>query len=457
MQDLRTYLHSVRDEVLHIRKEVDPLTQMGALCSESERPILFENVKGYPGWRVCDRIISNRAMQAAVLGVDPKRVVPELARRLSQGPGEIRTAESAPCKEQIWLGKEADLLRLPIAIHSEGDGGRYIGGGIHITRDPDTGVQNECILRTQIKGSHYTSFMMARRHNYEHFKKHQSRKEPMPMAIAIGLHPAYEIAAVYSGRHEGYDEFALAASLLGEPVELVRCETSDIMVPACAEIVIEGEISMDEREIEGPFGEFTAYMGKAAERPIWRVKAITLRKNPIYRHLNASLFTDHQSLGTLPNEAELYQNLSRVYGNTEILDVFCPPWARFMAIVQMNPVYDGHAKAVMLAAMSFNMHQKEVIIVDDDVDIYDMKQVIWALAMRVNPAIDVVTITGTRGHHLDPTCPEVRHFEEDPLVNGMMGIDATKPPLSKPDARKRFEIVRPMGAGKVFLKDFIED
>ena len=121
MQDLRTYLDSVRDEVLHIRKEVDPLTQMGALCSESEQPIVFENIKGYPGWRVCDRIISNRAMQAVVLGVDPKRVVPELARRLSQGPGEIRTAESAPCKEQIWLGKEADLLRLPIAIHSEGD------------------------------------------------------------------------------------------------------------------------------------------------------------------------------------------------------------------------------------------------------------------------------------------------------------------------------------------------
>ena len=109
---------------------------------------------------------------------------------------------------------------------------------------------------------------------------------------------------------------------------------------------------MDEREIEGPFGEFTAYMGKAAERPIWRVKAITLRKNPIYRHLNASLFTDHQSLGTLPNEAELYQNLSRVYGNTEIQDVFCALGA-FHGHCANHPVYDGHAKAVMMAA-AFN-------------------------------------------------------------------------------------------------------
>ncbi|MBI2881921.1 MAG: UbiD family decarboxylase [Candidatus Tectomicrobia bacterium] len=457
MKDLRTYLDAVRDEVLHIRKEVDPITQMGALCSESERPILFENVKGYPGWRVCDRLISNRKLLAAALGVEPKRVVPEVARRLAQGPGETHRVETAPCKEVIWLGKEADLFRLPIAVHSKGDGGRYIGSGVHVTRDPDTGVQNECILRNQIRESHHTGFMMARRHSFEHYKKYQARREPMPMAVVIGLHPAYEIAAVYSGRHTGCDEFALAGSLLGEPVELVRCETSDIWVPAGAEIVIEGEVPPGVFEEEGPFGEFTGYMGKAGKRPVWDVKAITLRKNAIYRHLNASQFTDHQVLGAVSNEAELYMNLSRVYGNTEILDVFIPPWARFTALVQMTPLYEGHAKAVLMAALSMNMHQKEVIVVDEDVNIHDMREVIWALSMRVNPATDVLIIQGTRGHHLDLICPEVRHFPEDPLVNGALGIDATKPPLSKPEARRRFEIVRPTGHGKVFLKDFIDN
>jgi 2,5-furandicarboxylate decarboxylase 1 len=457
MQDLRTYLDAVQDDVLHIRKEVDPLTEMGALCSESEQPILFENVKGYPSWRVCDRLVSTRKMQAAALGVEPDRVVVELAQRLSRGPGEVQTAEIAPCKETIWMGKEADLLRLPTAIHSEGDGGRYIGGGVHITRDPDTGIQNQSMLRTQIKGSHHTGFLMCRRHNYEHYKKHVERREPMPMAVAIGLHPAYEITANYSGRHDGYEEFALAGSLLEEPVELVRCETSDIMVPAHAELVIEGEVPPEVFEEEGPFGEFTAFMGHVSDRHVWDVKAITMRKDPIYRHLNATLFTDHQSLAALPNEVELYLNLSRVYGNTEILDVFCPPWARFTAIVQMNPLYEGHAKAVLTAALSFNIQQKEVIIVDGDVNIYDMKEIIWAMSMRVNPATDVIAINGTRGHPLDLACPEFRHYDEDPLVNGIMGIDATKPPLSKPEARKRFEIVRPMGAGKVSLQDFIEN
>ncbi|MBI2881238.1 MAG: UbiD family decarboxylase [Candidatus Tectomicrobia bacterium] len=459
MQDLRTYLEDIEEEVLHITKEVDPLTEMGALCSQSARPLLFENVKGYPGWRVVDRIISTRKLQGIALGVPPQRVMHETAARLAQGPGEIRIAESPPCKEIIWLGEDADLFRIPIAVHTEGDGGeigpRYIGGGIHITRDPDTGVQNEAMLRTQIKGPRHTGILICRRHNYAHYMKHEASGEPMPMAVAIGLHPAYEIAANYSGRHDGYDEFALAASLLREPVEMVRCETSDLMVPATAEIVIEGVVPPGVLEEEGPFGEFTGYMGHAGKRHIWDVTAITLRKDAIYRHCNATLFTDHQCLVALPNEAEIYQNLSRVYGNTEILDVFCPPWARFLAIVQMNPVYEGHAKAVLMAALSFNVLQKVVIVVDDDVDIYDMKSIIWALSMRVNPAKDILTVKGTRGFALDYACPEFREFPDDPLENGILGIDATKPPLSKPEARKRFEIVTPMGSGRVRLEDYL--
>lgn len=455
-QELRSFLAAISADILRITKEVDPATQVGTLCSQSEGPILFENVKGYPGWRICDRLVSSRKFQALALGTTPDKVVPELARRISLGPGEKRIVKDGPVKEVIHLGEDVNLLRLPICKHSEGDAGLYIGGGIHVTRDPQTGVQNEAMLRTQIKGPTKCGFLMARRHNWAHYQKYEARGEPMPMAVVLGVHPAYEIAANYSGFHDIYDEFELGASLVGEPLELVKCETCDLYVPAHAEIVIEGEVPPHVREKEGPFGEFQLYMGKGGMHPVWEVKAITRRKDAIYRHLNATAFTDHQALGGLPNEAEVFNNVRRVYGRTEVHDVFSPPWARFTAIVQMTPRYEGHAKAVLLAALAFNIHQKEVIVVDEDVNIYDPRELFWAISTRVNPAKDVLIISGTRGHLLDPSAPEfLPEVEDQEPFNGILGIDATRPSPLKPAQRAKFDRARPAGEGKFFLKDFI--
>lgn len=454
-QDLRSFLARISNQLLKISREVNPKTQIGTLCSQSERPILFEKIRGYPGWRICDRIISNRKLQAITLNTTPEKVVSELARRITQGPGRKRIVKDGPVKEIILKGTQADLLKLPICKHSEGDGGLYIGGGIHVTRDPDTGVQNEAMLRTQIKGKRHAAFLMGRRHNWAHYEKYEKMGKPMPMAVVIGVHPAYEIAVNYSGHHDGYDEFELGAGLLGETLELVKCETADLHVPANAEIVIEGEVPPKVREKEGPFGEFQLYMGRGGLHPVWNIKAITMRKDAIYRHLNATAFTDHQALGTLPNEAEIFNNVKKVYGNTEVHDVYCPPVARFTAIVQMTPRYEGHAKAVLMAALAFNIHQKEVIVVDEDVDIYDLKAVFWAISTRVNPARDVIVIPGTRGHFLDPSTLEYSEKENPEPFNGMLGIDATRPSPLKPNERAKFDKARPMGEGTVFLRDFI--
>src|SRR6267378_2177511 len=200
--NLRDFLTALGKDLIRIDDEVDPITQAGALCSAAPRPILLERLRGFPDWKLCDRMFT--------------RV-----------PGQSKVVPDGPCKEVKLLGGDADITKLPIPIHSEGDAGRYLGSGITITRDPDTGVRNEAIIRAMVKGPRKMGFWMAARHNWAHLMKYQERKAPAPMAFAIGLHPGYEILANFSGRHEGYDELEMGAGVLGETLELVKCETVD--------------------------------------------------------------------------------------------------------------------------------------------------------------------------------------------------------------------------------------
>src|SRR2546427_507932 len=233
--NLRDFLTALGKDLIRIDDEVDPITQAGALCSAAPRPILLERLRGFPGWKLCDILVKDRARQALALGTSPKSVVRELSDRM-------------------------------------------------FTR------------------------------------------VPAPMAFAIGLHPGYEILANYSGRHEGYDELEMGAGVLGETLELVKCETIDLEVPAQAEVVIEGIVPPGVREPEGPFGEFTGYSkGAEGPAPVFEVTAITRRREPIFRHMQATVFTDHQPLVSVPMEASLYRLLREIHVHPEGLDVDIPP------------------------------------------------------------------------------------------------------------------------------------
>ena len=440
-------------------KEVDPLTQLGALSSQSQGAILFESVKGHPGWRVCDRFFGTRELRTTALHTTPERLLQEAAARIARGRGESRMVKEGPVQEVIITGEDLDLFSLPVAISSEGDGGQYISSGMGVTKDPDTGIQNEAYYRTQIKGRNRATCAMGPREGFGHLIKYEARGEPTPIAIVIGHHPAYEIATAYNGPHVGYEEFELAASLLEEPVEFLPCHTIDLRVPAHAEIVIEGLIAPQAREAEGPFGEYTGYMGPAGTAPVFEAQAITMRKDAIYRHLNGSRNTDQQALSTLLGEVSLYGNLLRAFGATQILDVHLPLWAMFTTIIQMVPQHEGQAKSVLMSTLGLYPLAKVVIVVDDDIDIHDPKDVMWALSCRVNPATDITTVTGTRGFKFDPSTPDLTREERLDAaslpINGVMGIDATKPPVRRPAERARYTRARPMGDGKVHLKDFL--
>ncbi|HET8672882.1 MAG TPA: UbiD family decarboxylase [Thermoleophilaceae bacterium] len=457
MADLRGFLDSLGAELHVIDDEIDPVTQAGILSSESRHPYLLTNLKGFPDWRFTDILASSRELQGRAFGTPAERVVPELAERIfKRQPTKRVLLDDAPCKEVKLIGDEADIRRLPIPIHSVGDGGRYLGSGMTVTKDPDSGIANVAIIRTHIRDDEprRVGFWMAARHNWAHYMKHEARGDKMPMAFVIGLHPAYEILANYSGDHTGFDEFELAASVIGEDLPMVRCETIDLEVPAASEIVIEGLVPPEVREPEGPFGEFTGFQGgKVGTAPVMEITAITHRRDPIFRHMQATLFTDHQPLVALPMEAALFKRVSEVQGGMAIHDVHVPGWASlFVAIIQMTPRWDGQAQAVGLAALSsVNLHPKVVIVVDEDVDIYNAEDVIWALSTRMDPQRHVHVIPNERIHPLDQSVPP---FGTDVTVmrfGGKVVLDATKPPTSRATARREFTRVTPQGRGDTTL------
>ncbi len=453
---LRTYLKEIKKEIVKVKKEVDPKTQLGDLVSQSDRPLLFESIKGFPGWNVCDLLLKTRKTQAIALKTTPDQVVPELSKRIIKGPGKTRMVTSGPVKEKILKGSDANLDKIPFCLHTPGDGGLYIGSGMCVVKDPDTGAQNVAMHRIHIKGPHRAAVSMFSPHSKKILQKYHDRGQAAPMAVVIGHHPCFEIATNYFGPHDTYSEHELAASLLDETVDMVSCETSDIAVPAHAEMIIEGTIQPGDMEDEGPFCEFHGiYSTGVAKKPALAVTAITMREDAIFRHLNATPFTDHQNLVALPCEALLFDQLRRKGIN--VMDVHIPSWGGlFIVIIKMVPVVEEQVRDALMTALYSPslLFSKIVIAVDDDMDCTSAEDILYSLGVRMNPQLDTLHIDRTVALPYDLSCPDLA--AAPPLrVGGKMGIDATKPPLVRKELRSKLERVNPKGWGKVFLKDFL--
>ena len=448
-KDMRTYMDQLEKagEVVHVSEAVNVEADIGRRLFESrERALLFENIKNYPGWKALGQAPANMRQIGIILDTVPGKVVTELAKRLDQGGGKCLQVQTGPVKERILTGAEASLDRLPIHIIAEKDPGRYIAGGLCIVKDPETGIRNMAFHRLQVKdGQKMGIFMVEGRHTWHIYQKYEALHKPMPFAVVIGHHPMFYFAAAYTGPL-GLDELQIASSLLNEPVEMTPCTTIDLEVPAHGEIVLEGEIPPGIREEEGPFSEFTGYYGGKLERPIVTLKAITMRKDAIYKAVQSAALTESIFYNGLPMAVAIFRDLRQVAGYVNLKDVSCNWGSTFNVVVQMTPRFYGEAKQVLLAAVSsLYSHQKIAVAVDEDVDIYDPQDVAWAIATRVNPEEDVAVIPGVRGHTLDNSLPEVVKpgLTAWHRLGSRMIIDATKPPTSDPLARVPFERVRP--------------
>ncbi|MDO8690652.1 MAG: UbiD family decarboxylase [Dehalococcoidia bacterium] len=460
-KDQRDWIRQLDEagELLHIRKEVDTRVSMGALIYESlEKALLFENIKGYPGWTCLGQAPGNWRHFGLAFGVPKEKVVEEYARRIGQGPRPCTMVSSGPVKEVIWKGADADLTKIPVHVVWQGDGGPYIGAGLSVVRDPETGVLNMAFHRMQVKGPRRTG-MLARTetHIWRIYQKYEQQNQAMPIAVINGHHPFLYCAASWSGSKE-VSELGLASTLMGEPLQMVKCETSDLEVPADAEIIIEGVVPPGVREAEGPFGEFQGYPVSAmGMNPVIDVNTITMRREATYKTLT-NFRHEGNSYMIFNMCAVIFDRVKALGGGIDLKTVHTSD-DFFTMIIQMNPQYEGDARLALMDVLTGPyLHPKIAIAIDDDVDIYDPADVIWAVSTRVNPSKDVFIVPETRGHPMDLSLQEVSVPGSDKWsrVGSKMGIDATKPAAkTSPEQRERFRRNRPVGWGQVFLKDFI--
>ena len=328
---------------------------------------------------------------------------------------------SAPCQEVVWEGKDVDLARLPVQTCWPGDAGPLITWGLTVTRGPTKPRQNLGIYRQQVIGRNKLIMRwLAHRGGALDFQDHlKVSKEPFPVAVAIGADPAMLLAAV-TPVPDTLSEYQFAGLLRGARTELVKCIGSDLQVPATAEIVLEGFIH-EETAQEGPHGDHTGYYNEVERFPVLTVERISMRRSPIYHSTYTGKPPDEPAvLGLALNEI-FVPLLQKQF--PEIVDFYLPPEACSyrLAAVSMKKQYPGHAKRVMFGVWSYLrqfMYTKFIVVCDDDIDVRNWKEVVWAISTRVDPARDLLVAENTPIDYLDFASPVAG-------LGSKLGIDAT--------------------------------
>lgn len=420
---------SLQHEIAALGKKADGKYALKFTNTENTMPV----VTGFAG---------NRALMAKAMNVEVDKVAEHFAwAQTNPMDCTIIEKENAPVKECITF--EVDLTKLPIPIHHEKDNGSYITAALLIAKDPETGERNVAIHRLQVSGPNRLGILILPRHLAHFYQKAEAQGKPLEIALAIGVDPILLLAS-QALAPVGFDEFTIASRLYGKPVELVKCETVDLEVPAQAEIILEGLLLPNVREIEGPFGEYPKYYGPASLKPVIELTAMTTRKNPIF-HTIVPATMEHCLLGAIPREGGMLQIIRNTVPTTLGVHLTAGGTCRYHVVIKIDKKHEGEAKNAMFAAFGSSYEIKHVVVVDKDVDIFNMEDVEWAIATRSQAGRDVMIIERAAGNKLDPST--------DDGIGDKMGIDATIPLDVHPE---RFERVRIPGEEEIKLEDYIE-
>lgn len=423
--DFRGFLQSLEEkgELKRVKRSVERYLETTLVAKKSIEVggpgLLFENVKGYNiPLAVGVYGYINRIYDA--LETTPQKFAKDYAERGNRWrdyPPNL--VASGPCKENIILGNKVDVNMFPITWHAEKDRGWYIDATCCIVKHPETGIRNASVHRLFIHEKNQTGLWMSPFNLWHIIMLHWEKGQPCPMAVAIGVDPHCMMAAATSMPLE-WDEFSFAGAQRGKAIDMVKCETVDLEVPAGAEIVLEGEIPPYERKLEAPFVEFTGYYGDERLAPIFNIKAITHRNNPIYHDIVTGPPPDENQPLNVFNASQIYEALKRVFPEESILDIHLTPGGctYFNCVARIKKRYPGHGKQVASAILSYQA-VKNVWVVDDDIDARNPVMVEWAFTTRCRGRDDVIFIQDTLGIPLDPT-------SVDSFVT-KMGFDCTKP------------------------------
>jgi 2,5-furandicarboxylate decarboxylase 1 len=428
-QSLRGFLETTAktfpEEIIRITEPVSRQLEMTSVIFELDRlgknpVVVFENVQGSK-MQVVTNIAANRKLLAHFLKSDPTNL-PTTFRERCQNYIPCELVSKAAWDDVVLEGDQVDLTQLPIPYQFTVDAAPYITAGQVTARDPESGVDTTGFHRLMLKGKNRLGVSLhSRRRMYEFHRRAEARGQSLPAAIVIGTHPLHYMGSMAYAYPQHVRKFEIIGGLFGEPYRLARCGVADLEIPAGAEIVIEGKILAGERESEGPFGEFTGYASYRSTQNVFVADRIRMRRDALFHSVVSGMSRDHILISCVTREGEILNALRRNLPNVRAVHVPHKTCGAFLAIVSMKKIAEGEPKMAMLTALGTELYTKHVIVVDEDVDIFDMDDVMWAVATRVRAERDIFMVPGVKSAIIDPT--------SDPKTFTVtkLGIDATAP------------------------------
>jgi 2,5-furandicarboxylate decarboxylase 1 len=420
-QDLRAWLGLLeqRGRLGVVAREVDSRFQLAGLLTrlDGRAAVLFERVAGgrFP---VVGNTVPGRAELALAMGCEVASLAEAYGRAASAPVGfEEVGRDDAPVLARRIDG-DAPLDALPIPVHHEKDGGRYLSAGVVVSRDASSGATNLSINRLQVAGPAELRALVLPGRLRRIVADAEARGEPLDLAICLGVDPTVTLASQARSPRE-VDELEVCGALRGSPLPVVATPELGLRVPARAEIVVEARMRPGERAPEGPFGEFPRTYGPAGPGPVLDVLAVWHREDAIFQTI-LSAGREHLLIGAIPREADLLRRLRELNSGVRAVRLTEGGTCRFHAVIAIADPQPGHAVNAIMAAFASNPVLKHVVVVDADVDPFDDEQVEWAIATRVQADRDVLVVPRAGGSTLDPSARDG--------VTAKLGVDATVPP-----------------------------
>ena len=424
MHDLRAFLEQVRQErprdLITVNRTVNPKYETTAILTKLEQSfrfpvLLFRSVAG-SSFPVVTNVCGATARLALALSCTVAELPQVYAARVAQ-PVRPELKPQAVAQEQVFTGKDVNLESFPRFIYHEADSAQpYITAAIVVASDPETGKSNLSFHRLMIVDRNTTGIFMAKgKHLDQIYRKYENAGEAMPIAAFLGVHPALSLGALYSGLAET-EEYGIIGGLQQSPLALVKCISNALQVPADAEIVLEGAVPPRTRINEGPFGEFTGYSTGNASCPAFQVHAITTRREPIFQDI-VSGHAEHLVLPVLGMEHHLLQAARAAVPSTVSVRVPLP----LTVFASLRKQDDTQPRRLIESLLSSDIYVKQVVVVDSDIDISDLRQVSTAVALNVRPDRDIHISPPSQGTELDPSC------DSPDGMTAKFGLDATRP------------------------------